>query len=54
MLDELTTTPAASQIGRLAQLLKAAGITAPRIVAESAGPAAGSDGAVLDGAEATG
>jgi hypothetical protein len=26
MLGELTTTPAASQIGRLAQLLKAAGL----------------------------
>lgn len=32
MLDELTTTPAASEIGRLAQLLKAAGLTAPRAV----------------------
>jgi hypothetical protein len=54
MLAELTTTPAASQIGRLAQLLKAAGLTAPRIVAEPAGPATGSDAAVLDEAEISG
>ena len=43
MLKELTTTPAASQIGRLAQLLKAAGLTAAGVVAEPAGPVAGSD-----------
>ena len=39
MLDELTTTPAASEIRRLAQLLKAAGLTAPRVVAPPTGPA---------------
>jgi hypothetical protein len=33
MLTELTTTPAASEIGRLAQLLKAAGLTDSRVVA---------------------
>ena len=42
MLAELTTTPASSEIGRLAQLLKAAGLTAPEIVAQPAGPAPGS------------
>ena len=42
MLRELTTTPAASEIGRLAQLLKAAGLTAADVVAKPAGPAAGS------------
>jgi len=51
MLDQLTTTPAPSEIGRLAQLLKAAGLTAPLEVAEPEGPAAGSDAAVLEGAE---
>jgi hypothetical protein len=45
MLKELTTTPAASEIGRLAQLLKAAGLTAPQVVAKPAGPAEGSGAA---------
>jgi hypothetical protein len=45
MLTELTTTPAASAIGRLAQLLKAAGLTAPEVVGTPAGPAAGSEAA---------
>jgi hypothetical protein len=48
MLAELTTTPAPSEIGRLAQLLKAAGLTAPRIVAEPAGPTPGSDAATQE------
>lgn len=48
MLDELTTTPAASEIGRLAQLLKAAGLMAPTIVAPPAAPAPGSDAAADD------
>ncbi|MBV9870488.1 MAG: hypothetical protein JO214_07680 [Frankiaceae bacterium] len=48
MLDELTTTPAASEIGRLAQLLKAAGLTAPKVVAPPAAPAPGSDAAADD------
>lgn len=39
MLDELTTTPAPSQIGRLAQLLKAAGLTAKTVVTEPGEPA---------------
>jgi hypothetical protein len=52
MLNELTTTPAASEVGRLAQLLKAAGLTAPHEVAEPKGPAPGSDAAALD--ESTG
>ncbi len=34
MLGELTKTPAASQIGRLAQPLKAAGLTAPQVVSK--------------------
>ncbi len=51
MLDELTTTPAASEIGRLAQLLKAAGLTAPEVVAEPAGPAPGSEAAKRENAE---
>lgn len=51
MLKELTTTPAASEIGRLAQLLKAAGLTAPGVVAEPAGPAPGSAAAKRENAE---
>jgi hypothetical protein len=39
MLAELTMTPAASDIGRLAQLLKAAGLTSPSAVAPPAPPA---------------
>lgn len=46
MLRELTTTPAASEIGRLAQLLKAAGLTASTEVAPPSGPAPGSDAAM--------
>jgi hypothetical protein len=42
MLAELTTTPAPSEIGRLAQLLKAAGLTAPEVVAEPREPTPGS------------
>jgi len=45
MLRKLTTTPAASEIGRLGQLLKAAGLTSPEVVAEPAGPAPGSQAA---------
>jgi hypothetical protein len=51
MLAELTTTPAPSEIGRLAQLLKAAGLTAPQVVAEPSGPAPGSEAAALEEAE---
>lgn len=43
MLGELTTTPAPSEIGRLGQLLKAAGLTAPATIAAPAGPAPGSE-----------
>jgi hypothetical protein len=50
MLAELTTTPAPSEIGRLAQQLKAAGLTAPQVVAEPSGPAPGSEAAALEGA----
>jgi hypothetical protein len=46
MLDELTTTPAASEIGRLAQLLKAAGLTERTQVAPTEGPVPGSDAAL--------
>jgi hypothetical protein len=48
MLDELTTTPAASEMGRLAQLLKAAGLTAPTVVAPPSVPIPGSDAAIAD------
>jgi hypothetical protein len=51
MLKELTTTPASSEIGRLAQLLKAAGLTATHVVAEPSGPAPGSDAAVEEETE---
>jgi hypothetical protein len=36
VLTTVTTTPAASEMGRLAQLLKAAGLTAPFVVAPTA------------------
>lgn len=52
MLRELTTTPAASDIGRLAQLLKAAGLTAPKQVAQPSGPKKGSAAYDQDVAEA--
>lgn len=48
MLAELTTTPASSEIGRLAQLLKAAGLTGPQRVAGPAGPLPGSPAAAQD------
>ncbi|MBA2581315.1 MAG: hypothetical protein H0V03_10825 [Thermoleophilaceae bacterium] len=51
MLSELTTTPASSEIGRLAQLLKAAGLTASEVVAGPAGPAPGSEAAAQEDAE---
>jgi hypothetical protein len=51
LLTELTTRPAASEIGRLAQLLKAAGLTAPEVVAEPSGPAPGSEAALVEKAE---
>lgn len=48
MLEVLTKTPAASEIGRLVQLLKAAGLTAPRLVAPPRAPALGSDAARVE------
>lgn len=48
MLAELTTVPAASEMGRLAQLLKAAGLTAPRPVVRPSPLAPGSDAAIVD------
>lgn len=42
VLSSVTTTPAASEMGRLAQLLKAAGLTAPKPVAQPSGPQQGS------------
>ena len=51
VLAEVTTTPAPSEIGRLAQLLKAAGLTAPVQVAEPAGPEPGSDADLAERAE---
>jgi hypothetical protein len=49
MLAELTTTPAPSEIGRLAQLLKAAGLTAPHVVTPPVELLVGSDAAEIDG-----
>ncbi len=54
MLERLTTTPAPSEIGRLAQLLKAAGLTAETMVAEPSGPAPGSEAAAVEDAESGG
>ena len=54
MLERLTTTPAPSEIGRLAQLLKAAGLTAESVVAEPSGPTPGSDAAAVEDVESGG
>jgi hypothetical protein len=51
MLARLTTTPAPSEIGRLAQLLKAAGLTADTVIAKPSGPAPGSEAAAVEDAE---
>lgn len=51
ILAELTTTRAASEIGRLAQLLKAAGLTAPTVVAPPSSPAPGSDATAVEEAD---
>jgi hypothetical protein len=48
VLAELKKTPAASEIGRLAQLLKAAGLTAGKVVATPSPPAPGSDAAIAE------
>jgi hypothetical protein len=48
MLDELKTTPASSEIGRLAQLLKAAGLTERRSISVPEGPVPGSEAALED------
>jgi hypothetical protein len=48
MLDELKTTPASSEIGRLAQLLKAAGLTERRSISVPQGPVPGSEAALED------
>lgn len=48
MLEKLERTPAASEMGRLAQLLKAAGLTAPKTVAPPSPPEPGSDAAEED------
>lgn len=42
VLSTVTRTPASSEMGRLAQLLKAAGLTAPAKVAPISGPQPGS------------
>ena len=44
---QLRRTPAANEIGRLAQLLKAAGLTAEYAVAARSEPAPGSDAAAV-------
>jgi hypothetical protein len=54
LLTELTTRPASSEIGRLAQLLKAAGLTASELVAEPSGPTPGSDADLIEQAETLG
>ncbi len=51
MLAQLTTTPASSEIGRLAQLLQAAGLTAPEAVAGPSVPTPGSDAAIAEDLE---
>lgn len=49
MLEELKRTPASSEIGRLAQLLKAARLTAETEVAPPrSGPVPGSDAAIME------
>lgn len=48
LLAELKKTPASSEIGRLAQLLKAAGMTAPTVVAAPEPPLPGSDAAIAE------
>jgi hypothetical protein len=48
LLAELKKTPASSEIGRLAQLLKAAGMTAPTVVATPEPPIPGSDAALAE------
>jgi hypothetical protein len=48
VLAGVTRTPAASEMGRLAQLLKAAGLTASEPVATPAGPAPGSEADLVD------
>ncbi|MGH2739165.1 MAG: hypothetical protein ACRDH6_01565 [Actinomycetota bacterium] len=48
LLAELKKTPASSEIGRLAQLLKAAGMTASTVVAAPEPPVPGSDAAIAD------
>lgn len=48
MLEELTKTPASSEIGRLVQLLKAAGLTAAKPVAVPSTPRPGSDAALVE------
>jgi hypothetical protein len=52
MLTELSTTPAASEIGRLAQLLKAAGLTASHTVATPVDPVPGSAAADAEASDA--
>jgi hypothetical protein len=51
LLDELTHTPASSEIGRLTQLLKAAGLTAPATVTQPSPPMPGSDAARIEDLE---
>jgi hypothetical protein len=48
MLEELTRTPASSEVGRLVKLLKAAGLTAPTVVAPPSAPALGSEAAIAE------
>lgn len=45
---ELKKTPASSEIGRLAQLLKAAGVTGPTVVTTPDPPLPGSDAALAE------
>jgi hypothetical protein len=54
LLSQLTTRPAASEIGRLVQLLKAAGLTSAEPVAEPSGPPPESEAAIIEQAETEG
>ncbi len=54
VLGKVTTTPASSEMGRLAQLLKAAGLTAPVRIAAPSGPQPGTPAEAEEVAEMSG
>lgn len=51
-LRTVTTTPAASEMGRLAQLLKAAGLTAPTPISQPSAPQEGTAAEAEEGSMA--